>query len=98
VLWEGSFGIVIIEAIAYGTPVVVHGGAVRKVVAGVSDPAACRRSAARNIGVEQFGSGYERSDRGVRKVAGSHVMMRHVVKSVEPQLKRVGRVDQRGTA
>lgn len=90
--------IVIIEAMACGTPMVVRGGAVSKVVAaGMADLAACRWSAARNFGVSPLGSGDERINQDVvREVAGSHMTIRHVVKSVEPQRDRVDTVDQRG--
>ena len=89
--------IVIIEAMACGTPMAVRGGAAPKVVAGMTDLAACRRSAARNFGVGPFGSADERINQDVvREVAGSHMTMRQAVKSVEPQRDRVVTVDGRG--
>ena len=61
--WEESFGIVLTEMIACSTPLVaVRGDAVPNVVGGVTGPEACWRHAARNFGVGQFGSGYEKID------------------------------------
>ena len=90
--------IVIIEAIAYGTPMVVRGGAVAKVVAaGMTDLAACRWSAARNFGVGPFGSGAERINQDViREVARQSYDDTESLKSVEPQRDRVDTVDGRG--
>jgi hypothetical protein len=98
-----------IEAIASDTPLVaLRGGAVSEVVVvgGVvgpicdwtDGPVACRRRAAPNFGVGQVGSDYEQVYQEVaRSVTGSHMMMGQL-KPVEPQLNRVGRVDQRVTA
>ena len=95
VRWEVSLPIVIIEAMACGTPMVVRGGAAPKIRRGHDRPgAACRRSAARNFGVGPFGSGDERVNQDVvREVAGSDMMIRQAVKSVEPQRDRVDTVD-----
>ena len=101
-----------IEAIAFGTPAVeLPGGAVPEVdLGGVTGPICDRLDApptaidrTRTIGpanfiAGQFDSGCERIDRQVaRTVAGSHMTMRQVVKTVEPQRNRVVEANQRAS-
>ena len=49
VLWEESIGIVIIEAIARGTPVAVRGGAVCEIVVEAARNVASRHMAIRRV-------------------------------------------------
>ena len=102
-----------IEAIASETPLVApRGRAVSDVVVGGAtgpiygwpDGSTVASDAARtldpaNFGVGQVGSGYEQICQEMSSsVTGSDMMMRQVVKLVEPQHSRVGRVDQRVAA
>ena len=101
-----------IEAIASETPLVApRGRAVSDVVGGAIGPIygwpdgstvasdAARTLDPANFVVGQVGSGYEQICQEMSSsVTGSDMMMRQVVKLVEPQHSRVGRVDQRVAA